>query len=914
MVEQSLNATGIEMVFQLPDPCKSTFLSYACSVAYPRPVTTGESNSFNVLFACGSTCQTVNQVCGADTAYLQHLGQLPASPSILPDCNAPIPNTNQYPGGAIQHQPDHSCNTIPFQSKNSTCLAPTLECASPFVKDLVFITTNGRQNTDDAFCGCGCCLPCPQTDSFYKPGILDKGFMVTDILKGVSAGLSLILVVSYLVLPDKLQHPSNLILFSAISTCIFSAAVAPSYGNPRRIQCAANGITPASSFNNSLCTAQGAWLLFGAISTTAWLSMVIVNLHMHTVWNSNWLSQRAWLPHVIGWVIPAAFAAIAVVTKSIGWNNSNMCMATQDTSNALLFIPLGVIMIPSILLHIATFAHIIRVTLQSENSETVSHSTLSSGKAARISHRRHVMNAIRIQWRAAVLALVVSGSVLIYWAFYLVEGTKTDMSWMSTWQLCIFLGGGNQEQCGRQFAGGHVPDFIFMMIAEGLVISAVILSTDVAFLGVRLVSAEPSPYSTAAKSEFIGASTISLVRRSGIYEPPEGATLYIPPSTNRNQFSPSSILPTMGVDEELVSFTSKSKVDRSKNDTLGSIAPKNPNIISVPLQDLSADTVVITYHTEGKVLDVKYGDGSHVSGVTGLDRMLISGATIANQSFGMASVDDSTIAKKGVEGVVGLGFGRVATVKGFTTVVENMLARKLIIQPIVSMWLGRQRMGGSNEGSGGAVIFGGVDTTKYVGNFTWAPIVDKNAWKIHFDAVSLGGKSLELSGDALIDSGTSLIVVPAKVAKTFHDLITGAQEVPQVGWILPCNTSVGDLNFTISGVQFRVPAEELVLLFRIPGYAEYCKSAIDVSTSSSDEWILGSSFMKNVYSVFNYRSLSVGFAHPSNVYNSLPNVTLLPNLSNSPQGQDNGPNGTQGGGNGSTDGHGSSASTLSGQQ
>src|SRR5690348_7293379 len=92
---------------------------------------------------------------------------------------------------------------------------------------------------------------------------------------------------------------------------------------------------------------------------------------------------------------------------------------------------------------------------------------------------------------------------------------------------------------------------------------------------------------------------------------------------------------------------------------------------------------------------------------------------------------------------------------GFVTVVENMLARKMIVQPIVSMWLGRQRMGGSNEGSGGAVIFGGVDTTKYVGNFTWAPVTDKNAWKIRFEAVSLAGKDLGLSGEALIDSGTT---------------------------------------------------------------------------------------------------------------------------------------------------------------
>ncbi|GJJ68314.1 hypothetical protein EMPS_00660 [Entomortierella parvispora] len=470
-------AAGLESLMALPDPCQSAMLAYGCSVAFPRPVTTGltgQTNSYNVLFACKSTCETAIQTCQADVAFLQSHGVIPQNMTVLPDCSTPIPGTGAYPGGPFPYQPDPSCNYIPPQSTNITCSQPMTECPSPFVVDTVFQATKGLQNADNANCGCGCCLPCPQTDAFYKPGILDKGFFITDILKGISAGLALILVISYLLLPDKLQHPSNLILFAAISTCIFSAAVALSYGDPKRVQCATHqpipttAIVTSTSYNNNLCLAQGGWLIFGAIATTAWLSLVIVNLHLHTVWNSSWLARRAWLSHTIGWIIPAAFAAIAVVTKSIGWNNSNMCMATQDTSNALLFIPLGVIMVPSILLHIATFAHIIRITLQSEKSETVSHSTLSSGRAARISHRRHVLNAIRIQWRAAVLALVISGSILVYWAFYLVEGSKTDMSWMSTWQLCIFTGG-SQEECGDKYASGHMPNFILMMIAEGLV-------------------------------------------------------------------------------------------------------------------------------------------------------------------------------------------------------------------------------------------------------------------------------------------------------------------------------------------------------------------------------------------------------------------------------------------------------------
>ncbi|KAG0056457.1 hypothetical protein BGZ83_004964 [Gryganskiella cystojenkinii] len=440
----------------------------------------------------------------------------------------------------------------------------------------------------------------------------------------------------------------------------------------------------------------------------------------------------------------------------------------------------------------------------------------------------------------------------------------------------------------------------------------------------------------------------ALVRRSRIWQPPEGATIYTPPNTHEQKHhssspasspppptSPASPLNSNDEDSsKLLTITSKAKAGSGSGTTkTGGHAKSNsssPVIISVPLQDLLADTVNFTmvfdtgssdlwvpsvgcttptcltlarynstasktYHAEGKVLDVKYGDGSHISGLTGLDSVLISGVSVANQSFGMASVDNSTIAKKGIDGVVGLSFGRIAWVKNYVTVMETMLARSMLTQPIVSIWMGRQRMGGSNAGSGGAVIFGGVDTTKYIGNFTWSPIIDKNSWKIRFTAVSIGGKDLGLSGNALIDSGTSLIIVPTKVASIFHENIPGAIEVPSIGWILPCNTSAGDLNFTISGTQFRVPAEELVVLFRIPGYAEYCKSAVDIQDSASNsDWILGASFMKNVYSVFDYRALAVGFAQPSNVYNTLANITILPNLSNPPTGP--------GAGNGQTNG------------
>ncbi|KAF9933174.1 hypothetical protein FBU30_006340 [Linnemannia zychae] len=526
----------------------------------------------------------------------------------------------------------------------------------------------------------------------------------------------------------------------------------------------------------------------------------------------------------------------------------------------------------------------------------------------------------------------------------------------------------------RKNNGGSL---LFRRICVLFLVSNLALSADVAASGISFVAAssasstvEPFTSSSLAATEAVpfveerlaeGVSALStqsthlLQRRSsGIYIPPKGATLYYPDPASQFPGNP-PVITTSGSQQQesgngaMIGISSKAHVAASKDGNSLSLGKSKPNIISVPLQDLMADTIVsnssctvslgtphqnftmvfdtgssdmwvpspacttpvcltlvrynstasTTYHNEGKTFDLKYGDGSRASGLTVLDTVTLSGTKIANQSFGIASVDDTTIAKKGVEGVVGLGFGLSANVKGYTTLMETMINRINLTQPIVSIWMGRQRMGGANEGSGGAVIFGGVDTTKYIGNFTWVPIVDKLSWKIRFEGISIAGKNLGLSGNALIDSGTSLIIVPSKVASIFHDHIPGAIEAPQVGWILPCNTSVGDLNFTIAGQQFRVPAEELVVLFRIPGYAEYCKSAIDVSSSPSDnDWILGASFLKNVYSVYDYRSLAIGFAQPSNIYNTLSNITLLPNLSNPPQGQGNSTNGTHAGGDG----------------
>ncbi|KAG0231857.1 hypothetical protein BGW42_008606 [Actinomortierella wolfii] len=417
----------------------------------------------------------------------------------------------------------------------------------------------------------------------------------------------------------------------------------------------------------------------------------------------------------------------------------------------------------------------------------------------------------------------------------------------------------NSHSCAHHLRGTTPRRRVFRLSATFLLSFALVVLATGAFASAA--SSDPGQHST------------TLDRRSRLWIPPEGAELYDvpihpitpPPSLQRGSpSSPSSSSPSSS--SSLVHFSSKAATPPPSNSTKGSGSSgggsKNSSVgIGTPAQNFSivldtgssdfwipstACTTIVcvglnrfnanqssTFHDEAKPFEAKYGDGSFVSGVTGIDTVTLSRQKIANQSFGLAAVDETSVAQKGVEGVLGLNVGRSASVRGYISLVENLISRKVLSQPIVSVWMGRQRLGGAMEGSGGAFILGGVDTTKYVGNFTWLPTVDRNAWKVHMQGLSLGGKNLGMKADVLIDTGTSLIIMPSQAANDFHGNIPRAQNIPQVGWIIPCNTAAGDLNFTLGGQQFRVPQEELIVLFRIPGYQDYCKSAIDVSPTGS---------------------------------------------------------------------------------
>ncbi|KAF9312368.1 hypothetical protein BG003_006343 [Podila horticola] len=468
LVAAGLNATVLgELQATLPY-CSNLFMINTCSGTFPRIDPTpipNQPNSVNVRFACKSACQSLLTECGE---YFTAVG----AQAILPNCDAPIQATLQtVPPNGILYQPDGLCNVVKPLGNTAAGAASnlTITCDYPFVTDPM---PNGK-TANAQYCMLGCCIKCPAQYHLYRDGALEKGFTITNIIRAVSMVFSFILFLSYCLLPDKRSHPSALILFFSLCVFLFSVVIVFPLIDTRSMQCF-DDINPTTQQNSLKCAIQGAMLIFASVSTCAWCTALIINLHLHTVWNSAWLAKKYLMLHIVCWGYAIAVTGVALGLGEVKWEFATLCLVSQSKAPTIFFYPMAAMIFPAFLLHIATFAHIARISAQAGgDSETMSRSTLSAGAAAVISHRRHVMMAIRIQWRAALMAVCAIVSVTFYWLFYFIQLKKINPATLSQ-HIVHFVSclkkGNPHDFCADEMAP-FLPPYGLMIAAEALVSS-----------------------------------------------------------------------------------------------------------------------------------------------------------------------------------------------------------------------------------------------------------------------------------------------------------------------------------------------------------------------------------------------------------------------------------------------------------
>ncbi|KAJ5892439.1 Aspergillopepsin-1 [Penicillium tannophilum] len=270
---------------------------------------------------------------------------------------------------------------------------------------------------------------------------------------------------------------------------------------------------------------------------------------------------------------------------------------------------------------------------------------------------------------------------------------------------------------------------------------------------------------------------------------------------------------------------------------------------------------------EGSTWKISYGDGSSASGTVGTDDVNIGGVVVKNQAIELADTLSAQFASGAGDGLLGLAFSNINTVqpKSVATPVDNMITQADIPSSaeLFTAKLGSWRDADEPDKGESFYTFGYIDqatVTAAGADITYTP-VDKSQgfWLFDSTSATVNGKTITRSGNtAIADTGTTLALVDDATCKAIYDAIKGAKyDSESQGYIYPSDTTVDNLpvvSFAVGDKQFAVQKEDLGFVEAKSGWIY---GGIQ-SRGSMDMDILGDTFLKGIYAVFDVGNTRFG--------------------------------------------------------
>lgn len=265
---------------------------------------------------------------------------------------------------------------------------------------------------------------------------------------------------------------------------------------------------------------------------------------------------------------------------------------------------------------------------------------------------------------------------------------------------------------------------------------------------------------------------------------------------------------------------------------------------------------------------ITYTSGE-VEGTIAIDDLSFAGFS-SPQHFGLAATIDSSFSDFPIDGIMGLpAIDRTPTT--FPGIINTLHNQSLISARVFGINLGR----GSDENDEGSFTIGGIDDTKYTGDIVYtSTVADSEFWELTVDSTYIDGHLVEFENStttnartAIIDTGTTLLIMAPSDAMAVHSYISGSQ-TDGSNYVIPCNTTLV-LSFEFGGHLWSVNPSDYVgdTYTTTTGESEseegLCVSNIQGIQFENNRMILGDVFLKNVYSVYNMDTLEVGFANKS---------------------------------------------------
>lgn len=272
-----------------------------------------------------------------------------------------------------------------------------------------------------------------------------------------------------------------------------------------------------------------------------------------------------------------------------------------------------------------------------------------------------------------------------------------------------------------------------------------------------------------------------------------------------------------------------------------------------------------TFTNTSEWTSIQFGSGA-LRGYFGIDDFRLGQGVneihIKEQTLGL--IVEEHVLDNDYDAIIGLAYPQMAN--GGLPIVDSMMQQKLLKDNIFSFYMATNPMDQSE------LLFGSYDTSKFIGNIEWHPVVDKLFWSLRLDDIKYNGTPLNLcegrkNGCMMTpDSGTSLITAPSWA----YDKIMHA--LPQED---DCSDKFkfGTLTFVVDGIDYDIPSHHFMDVFHgvYKSNDSVCMTSItnlDIFQEGQENlFILGDAFMQIFYTIFDRDNDRVGLAK-SRIYNS----------------------------------------------
>jgi hypothetical protein len=196
-------------------------------------------------------------------------------------------------------------------------------------------------------------------------------------------------------------------------------------------------------------------------------------------------------------------------------------------------------------------------------------------------------------------------------------------------------------------------------------------------------------------------------------------------------------------------------------------------------------------------------------------------------------------------GIFGLGLNDLSSSKS-SSPLYTMLEQDILQEPIFAIY---------SQHNAGEIDFGTVDPSRFIGKINYVEVIDTSYWMMATNRIQFGSIAFE-NRKAIIDSGSTMIIMSNQDANAYHSQIEGAHSNGDGTWSFPCKVvnQLEPLIIQLDNIELVIPSKKLFLT-PMSSSSKKCLSGVSGQQVGQEEenkentWILGDVFLKEFYTV-----------------------------------------------------------------